>query len=250
MLTYRAYLRLPELLELQSPAGPAPGNDERLFIVVHQAYELWFMLLLDALEETRDRLLAGELHGARRRLARVISLQRLLLTPVELLETMSPSEFAAFRGHLGTASGLQSAQYHEIEYLSGAKDPAYLRRARWLSDGERARLDRRLTEPSVWDGYLVALRSRGLPVGCPEQIAVSIAAAVADERAYGDLSAIAEDLRTYDALAGVWRLRHAQIAERHIGTADGTGGSRGVAYLRGRIDRRYFPVLWQLNPQQ
>jgi tryptophan 2,3-dioxygenase len=246
MLTYRTYLRLQELLQLQSPVGPASGSDERLFIVVHQVHELWFMLLLDALEETRGRLLAGELHGARHRLARVISLQRLLLAQIELLETMSPSEFATFRGHLGTASGLQSAQYHEVEYLSGAKDPAYLRRARWLSDDERARLNSRLAEPSVWDGYLAALRSHGLPADCPEQIAAS----VADERTYGDLWAIAEDLRTYDALAAVWRLRHAQLAERYIGTADGTGGSCGAAYLRDHIDRRYFPLLWRLNPQQ
>jgi tryptophan 2,3-dioxygenase len=250
MLTYRTYLRLPELLELQSPVGPALGNDERMFIVVHQAYELWFMLLLDALEEARGRLLAGELPRARRRLARVISLQRLLLAPVEVLETMSPGEFAAFRGHLGTASGVQSAQYREVEYLSGAKDPAYMRWARWLSDGERARLNRRLAEPSVWDGYLAALESRGLPAGSAKQIAASVAAASADERAYGELWAIAEDLRTYDALAAEWRLRHAQLAERYIGTSDGTGGSSGATYLRNQIDRRYFPVLWQLNPRQ
>jgi tryptophan 2,3-dioxygenase len=250
MLTYRTYLRLPELLELQSPVGSASSRDERLFIVVHQVYELWFMLLLDALEEARGRLLACELPAASRRLARVISLQRLLLTQVELVETMSPSEFAAFRDDLGSASGFQSAQYREVEYLSGAKDPAFLCRARWLSAGERARLDRRLAEPSIWDGYLATLGSRGLPVGSPEQIVASVAATAADERAYGDLWTIAEDLRTYDAMAAAWRLRHAQLAERYIGTADGTGGSRGAAYLRDRIDRRYFPLLWRLNPRQ
>src|SRR5260370_42382158 len=97
MLTYRTYLRLPELLQLQSPIGPASGSDERLFIVVHQAYELWFMLLLDALEETRGRLLAGELHGARRRLARGIALPRPPLAPGGPFCTTAPSELAAFR---------------------------------------------------------------------------------------------------------------------------------------------------------
>lgn len=250
MLTYRTYLRLPELLQLQSPAGSASSSDERLFIVVHQVYELWFMLLLDALEEARGKLLARELPGAGRRLARVISLQRLLITQVELIETMSPSEFAGFRDDLGSASGFQSAQYREVEYLSGARDQAHLCRARWLSAGERARLDRRLAEPSVWDGYLAALQSRGLPVGSPEQIIASVAVTAADERAYGDLWTIAEDLRTYDALAAAWRLRHAQLAERYIGTADGTAGSGGAAYLRDRIDRRYFPLLWRLNPKE
>src|SRR5260370_39906514 len=103
MLTSGTYVRRPEVLQLQSPIGPASGSDERLFIVVHQAYELRFMLLLDALEETRGRLLAGELHGARRRLARVISLQRLLLAPVALFGTMSPAEIPALRGHLCAA---------------------------------------------------------------------------------------------------------------------------------------------------
>jgi len=249
MLTYRTYLRLPELLGLQSPAGPG-STDERLFIVAHQVCELWFMLMLDALEETRGRLLARDLHGARRRLARVVSLQRLQLAQVELLETMSPREFASFRGSLGSASGLQSAQYHEVEYLSGARDPAYLRRAQWLSAGERERLERRLAEPSVWDGYLRALQSRGLAVDSAQQVAASVAATAADESAYGDLWAVAEDLRTYDSLAAVWRLRHAQLAERYIGTAEGTGGSRGAAYLRGQINRRYFPLLGPLDPHE
>jgi tryptophan 2,3-dioxygenase len=250
MLTYRTYLRLPELLRLQSPKGPASHTGERLFIVAHQVYELWFMLMLDALEETRSKLLAVDLLGARRRLARVISLQRLLLAQVELLETMSPREFASFRGNLGSASGLQSAQYREIEYLSGAKDPAYVRRARWLSADEQERLERRLAEPSVWDAFLRALGSRGLAVDAPEQIVTAVAATSADEGAYGDLWTVAEDLRTYDSLAALWRLRHVQLAERYIGSAEGTGGSRGAAYLRERIDRHYFPLLWLLDPEE
>jgi tryptophan 2,3-dioxygenase len=248
MLTYGSYLRLPELLGLQSPVGPAPGSDQRLFIVTHQVYELWFMLLIDALEETRDSLLAADAHTAWRRLARVITLQRLLPEQVELLETMSPREFAGFRGYLGSASGIQSAQHCEIEYLSGVRDPAYLRRARWLSEVERARLERRLAEPSVWDGYLRMMGSRGLRVDSPGQVVASLATVAADEHAYRDLWAIADDLRAYDELAAAWRLRHTQLAERYIGTAEGTGGSRGAAYLRDRIDRRYFPPLWELDP--
>jgi tryptophan 2,3-dioxygenase len=246
MLTYRTYLRLPELLGLQSPVGTASGSDERLFIAIHQIYELWFMLLLDALQEARDRLLAGELPAARLRLARVISVQRLLITQVDVAETMSLAEFSAFRKDLGSASGYESAQYREIEYLSGTKKPEYLHDD-WLSDDERARLGRRLAEPSLWDAYLMALRARGLPAGTPEQVIASVCATAADERAHGDLWTIAEDLRTYDGLAAAWRLRHAQLAERYIGPAKGTGGSRGAAYLHEQVDRRYFPLLWQLE---
>ena len=246
MLTYRTYLRLPELLSLQSPVGAASSSDERLFIAIHQIYELWFMLLLDALQEARERLLAGELPAARLRLARVISVQRQLVTQVDVAETMSLAEFSAFREDLGSASGYESAQYREIEYLSGAKNPEHLH-VDWLSDDERARMDRRLAEPSVWDAYLVALRARGLPADTPEQVIASVSAAAADERAFGDLWSVAEDLRTYDELAAAWRLRHAQLAERFIGTSEGTGGSRGAAYLHDQVDRRYFPLLWQLN---
>lgn len=247
MLTYRTYLRLPELFGLQTPAGPGPGSDETVFIVAHQVCELWFMLLIDALEKTRDGLLAGELECSRRRLARVNSLQRLLLAQTELVETISPADFAAFRQHLGSASGMQSAQYHEIEYLSGAKNPAHLQDD-WLAADERARLAQRLSEPSLWDGFLEALRSRGLPVGSAEQVAASLAATAAGERSCGELWAIAEDLRTYDTMASVWRLRHAQLAARYIVGANGTGGSRGPAYPHKQVDHRYFPLLWQLTP--
>jgi tryptophan 2,3-dioxygenase len=249
MLTYRTYLRLPELLRLQSPVGAASSSDERLFIAVHQIYELWFMLLLDALQEARDRLLAGELPAARLRLARVISVQRQLVTQVDVAETMSLAEFTAFRESLGSASGYESAQYREIEYLSGVKNPEHLH-ADWLCDDERVRMDRRLAEPSVWDAYLAALRARGLPAGTPEQVIASVCAVAADESAFGDLWAIAEDLRTYDGLAASWRLRHAQLAERFIGMAKGTGGSRGAAYLHEQVNRRYFPLLWQLSLKQ
>jgi tryptophan 2,3-dioxygenase len=249
MLTYRSYLHLPELLGLQRPVGAAPGP-ERLFIVVHQVYELWFSVLLETVEAARDALAGDRLREARRQLARAHVTLRLFAGQFELLETLAPQEFAAFRDELGSASGLQSVQYQEIRFLSGAKDPGYLHAARWLGAEERARLQRRLAEPTLWDGYLAAMAAHGLPTGSDEEVLTSLGEIAADRAGDNDLWAVAEDLRTYETLAATWRLRHLQIAARHLGEASGgTGGTAGVDFLRDRVAQRYFPPLWRLKFQ-
>jgi len=247
VLTYRDYLRLPQLLELQRPVGAAP-EPERLFIVVHQVYELWFSVLLETVEAARDALVAGRLREARRQLARAHAALRLFCAQFELLETLAPQEFAAFRDQLGSASGLQSVQYQEVRFLSGAKDPGYLNAARWLTAAERARLERRLNDPSLWDGYLGALAAHGLPTGSDEEILEALAAIAADRDGDNDLWVLAEDLRTFETLAATWRLRHLQIAARHLGElSGGTGGTAGVEFLRDRVGQRYFPLLWRVK---
>ena len=245
MLTYRSYLHLDSLLDLQRPVGPSPASPELLFITVHQVYELWFKMLLGTLEDARDALLDGQIGLARRPLARAHTLQRLCAAQVELLETMTPREFADFRDELGSASGMQSAQHHELEIISAAGDERILR-AGWFSDAERARLARRFAEPTLWDGYLAALDAAGLCTGTEGERADSLEAVAAEKGAGArpDVQSLTEDLRTYDVLGGIWRLRHAQLAERHIGGRPGTGGTAGAAYLRRRVDRCYFPELW------
>ncbi|HEY3871880.1 MAG TPA: tryptophan 2,3-dioxygenase family protein [Actinocrinis sp.] len=246
MLTYGSYLQLDSLLDLQKPVGPEPVSAELLFITVHQVYELWFKLLLDALAAARDELLVGELAAARHPLARAHSLQRLFAEQIELLEKMTPREFAAFRGALERASGMQSVQYREVEILSGADGRKGLPN-HMLTDDERLRLTRRMAEPSLWDGYLAALNASGLCTGTPADVARALQDVVSARGAGGraDVQAVTEDLRTYDALAAAWRLRHFQLAERHLGTQRGTGGTAGAEYLRKRIDRHFFPALWQ-----
>jgi tryptophan 2,3-dioxygenase len=247
MLTYNDYLRVPELLDLQEPVGPEPRS-ERLFIVVHQVYELWFSVLLDTVESARDALLTGRLREARRQLARAHAALRQFVGQFDLLETLSPQEFAAFREKLGSASGLQSVQYQEVQFLSGSKDPDYLYKSRWLTAGERERVQRRLAEPSLWDGYVAALKDYGLPTGSQQQILESLNQLAADQDGDNELWAVAEDLRTYETVAAVWRLKHLQIAVRHLGqVGGGTGGTTGVNFLRTRIERRYFPLLWLLE---
>jgi tryptophan 2,3-dioxygenase len=246
-LTYGGYLRLDELLALQVPQADPPAHDELLFITVHQVYELWFQQLLYELETVRDAMLAGETWRARHLLRRVHAVERLLITQVDILETMTPQDFLEFRANLAPASGFQSVQYRELEFLSGCKDRAFLARFRSISATQRARLERRLAEPSLWDAFLHLLASRGLPAGTDEQILESLRVVAGDRAAHDDLWQLAEGLLTHDELAGLWRARHVVMVERQIGTKSGTGGSTGAPYLRKRVPLRYFPLLWELR---
>jgi tryptophan 2,3-dioxygenase len=246
-LTYGSYLRLPELLAQQQPQVIPPAHDELLFITVHQAYELWFKQLLHELTAARDAMTPGEDWRARQLLQRAHVIERLLVSQVDVLETMTPQDFLTFRSALAPASGFQSVQFRELEFLSGAKDPGFLARFRSLTEAERARLARRLAEPTLWDAYLGLLRARGLPTANDDQILESLVAIARDRARHDDLWQLAEDLLTHDELAGLWRARHVQMVERQIGTKSGTGGSTGAPYLRKRVPLRYYPLLWELR---
>jgi tryptophan 2,3-dioxygenase len=271
LLTYGSYLRLPELLAQQVPQVVPPAHDELLFITVHQAYELWFKQLLHELTAVRDAMLASTARGdgavqadgaglangtgasfretwrARQLLRRVHVIERLLVAQIDVLETMTPQDFLEFRAALAPASGFQSVQFRELEFLSGAKDAGFVARFRAPTDDERARLAARLAEPSLWDAYLDLLASRGLPVGDDKQILATLVGIARDRPHHDDLWQLAEDLLTHDELAGLWRARHVQMVERQIGTKSGTGGSTGAPYLHRRVPMRYYPLLWELR---
>jgi tryptophan 2,3-dioxygenase len=251
LLTYGSYLRLPELLEQQVPQAVPPVHDELLFITVHQAYELWFKQLLHELSAVRDAMLDGpkgrEVWRAQQLLQRSHVIERLLIGQIDVLETMTPQDFGEFRSLLAPASGFQSVQFRELEFLSGAKDPGFVARFRSPTDDERSRLAARLAEPSLWDAYVDLLGSRGLAVGDHEQVLAALVKVAGDRANHDDLWQLAEDLLTHDELAGLWRARHVQMVERQIGTKSGTGGSTGAPYLRRRVPIRYFPLLWELR---
>jgi len=247
LLTYGGYLRLDELLAQQVPQADPPAHDELLFITVHQVYELWFQQMLYELEAVRDAMIAGETWRARHLLRRVHVIERLLIAQVDVLETMTPQDFLEFRANLAPASGFQSVQFRELEFLSGLKDGAFLARFRSISAAQRDRLARRLAEPSLWDAYLHLLAARGLPAGTGQQILESLRVVAGDRAAHDDLWQLAEGLLTHDELAGLWRARHVVMVERQIGTKSGTGGSTGAPYLRKRVPLRYFPLLWELR---
>ena len=256
LLTYGRYLRLPELLAQQVQLADPPVHDELLFIIVHQTYELWFSELLHELTAIRDAMLAatgpaGEKDRpvwlARQLLRRVHVIERLLISQVDVLETMTPQDFGEFRSLLAPASGFQSVQFRELEFLSGAKDAAFVGRFRSLTDAEQARLAARLAEPTLWDAFVDLLAFRGLAVGTDKEILASLITVARDRQHRDDLWELAEDLLTHDELAALWRARHVQMVERQIGTKSGTGGSTGAPYLHGRVPLRYYPLLWELR---
>jgi tryptophan 2,3-dioxygenase len=247
LLTYGEYLQLGGLLEAQSPESDPPAHDELLFITIHQVYELWFKLLLHELTDARDRMLAGETYLPRLRLERCISIERVLVGQVDVIDTMTPQEFLAFRNKLAPASGFQSSQFREIEFLSGLKDEGFLRRFRGLSEVERARLGRRLTEPSLWDAFLATVRRAGFETKTIEDRFSAYLRIARDREQFGPLWDLAEALVAHDQAWSLWRARHVLMAERQIGTKRGTGGSAGGAYLRSRIELRFYPELWELR---
>ena len=260
LLTYGSYLRLPQLLGAQHLESDPPAHDELLFITIHQVYELWFQQLLHETEAVRDALLGTAEHPdganpeggtrlwwARHLMNRVHVIERVLVQQIDVLETMTPQDFLEFRQRLAPASGFQSVQFRELEFLSGAKDEGYVGRFKGLTEEEQARLHRRLAEPSLWDAFTLLLAARGLDTVDDEALTSSLRTVAHDRSTYGDLWAMAEALILHDELAAAWRARHVVMVERMIGSKTGTGGSTGSTYLRSRLQLKYYPLLWDLR---
>jgi tryptophan 2,3-dioxygenase len=226
---------VPELLQLQERLSRE--HDELLFIVAHQVYELWFKVILFELEAARDRIDADDIFFARHYLHRVHVIERLLIEQIEVLETMSPQDFLAFRSELAPASGFQSVQFREVEFLSGLKDRKYLQRLE-ASPEEIKRLRKRLDDPSVDDAFQALLGRRGSP---------PLLDVFRDRQRYGDLFDLCEALLDHDESFASWRARHVLMVERQIGGKTGTGGSSGAQYLRTTLGKRFYPELWDVR---
>ena len=246
-LTYGSYLQLTTLLSAQHLKAHPSAHDELLFITIHQAYELWFQQLLYEACTARDAIAAGEVWLAQHLLNRMHVIERVLVEQVDILETMTPQDFLKFREMLAPASGFQSVQFRELEFLSGAKDPSFVARFRGLTDDEASRLQRRLDEPSLWDVFVDFLADRGLPAGSDDELTASLRTVAHDRGSYAEIWQLAEALLQHDELAAGWRARHVTMVERMIGRKTGTGGSSGATYLRSRLDLRYYPLLWDLR---
>ena len=236
-LSYGTYLKVPELLRLQQ--GLSAEHDELLFIVAHQVYELWFKVVLFELEAARDRIDADDIFFARHHLKRVYVVEKLLVEQIDVLETMSPQDFLAFRSKLAPASGFQSVQFREIEFLSGLKEAKYVARLE-ATDEEMSRLRKRLEEPTLDDAFRALLQRRGSP---------SLLDVFRDRERYGDLFDLCEALLDHDETFALWRARHVLMVERQIGSKTGTGGSTGAQYLRSTLSKRFYPELWDVRSQ-
>ena len=257
-VTYSSYLKLDELLALQQPLSDGPEHDEMLFIVIHQVYELWFKEVVHELDFLAGALRRGDAARAQHTLKRVLTILKVLVQQIDVLETMTPLEFLSFRERLESGSGFQSFQFRELEFVLGWKRPATLER---YQPGTRARaqLERRLAEPTLWDAFLRYLGTRGhavpadalgrdvrMPVApMPALHPLLLALYRNDAEARG----VCERLVDLDEGLMEWRYRHVKMVERTIGTRRGTGGSAGADYLKTTLDQPLFPDLWQIRTE-
>ncbi len=251
-VTYRSYLRLPELLAVQTPRSGV--HDELLFVTIHQASELWMKLCLHELGEARRRIAADDLQPALKMMARVSRIQAQLIQSWEVLATMTPADYATMRGSLGTSSGFQSDQYRQLEFVMGNRNAAMI--AIFDEADVRERLEDELRRPSLYDEALRLLARRGLPIpadrldrdvaisaGSSPEVEACWATVYGDPHRYWDLYELAEKLVDLEYHLQLWRFSHLKTVERVIGFKTGTGGTPGVPYLAKVVEQRFFPEL-------
>ena len=245
-LTYNDYLKVPELLALQVPQSDPAHHDEMLFIIIHQAYELWFKLMIHELEFAKEFMGKANVLRARHFVHRCVEILKVLVKQIHILETMEPAEFLRFRDKLNPASGFQSMQFREIEFMVGLKERRYLMFFKSRPDLV-AKLEKRLNEPDLSDAFYGMLKKLGHKVETPEESLATLK--VIYEKPDGNIALylLAESLIEFDQYLGLWREHHVGVVERIIGAKTGTGGSSGVNYLRSTLGKRAFPLLWEVR---
>ncbi len=256
-LSYNKYLKVPDLIGLQECLSDPSHHDELLFITIHQAYELWFKQILHELDAAMVTMNKDRLAAAAHTMRRVVEIEKLLITQIHILETMTPISFLGFRDQLNPASGFQSMQFREIEFASGHKQENILNEFR-EDEFAYPRLRKRFEAPSLGDVFYAALRNRGLDAPASDEVIDEQerkvrygqrAQAVLEilthfEKRYEEFQ-LAEALLEHDEYFSLWRSHHIKMVERMVGTKRGTGGSEGVGYLRTTLDKKFFPELWE-----
>ena len=255
-VTYTNYLKLDELLALQRPLSPGPEHDELLFIVIHQVYELWFKELLHELDYLSTRLVEGDTPRAQHTLKRILTVLKVLVSQIDVLETMTPLEFRSFRDRLESGSGFQSRQFRELEMVLGRRHRGAVEHYP-ADSADRTRLEARFAAPSLWDAFLryLARMAHDVPAGALERdVRQPIVASPDVQRIllhiyHHDAAAAGVCERLVDLDEGVqeWRYRHVKMVQRTIGTKHGTGGSLGAEYLLTTLNQPAFPDLWAIR---
>jgi tryptophan 2,3-dioxygenase len=258
MPSYAEYLKVKELLALQCPLSEGPEHDEMLFIVIHQVYELWFKEILHELDHLNELLARNEGARARQTLKRILTILKVMVAQLDILETMTPLEFLSFRDRLESGSGFQSHQFRELEFALGWKDPKAMERYPAGSEARR-QLERRLKSGSLWDFFLHHLASGGVPVprtdlerDVTRRVESSPAlreVLIAVYRSQPALAELCERLVDLDEGLMEWRYRHVKMVQRTIGTRRGTGGSVGADYLLKTLNQPLFPDLWAIRTE-
>ncbi len=255
-VTYGSYLAVDELLELQRPRSEGPEHDEMLFIVIHQVYELWFKQVLHEIDHVIVLLEARDPFRAQHSLKRILTILKVLVAQLDILETMTPLEFQSFRQRLEAASGFQSDQFRQLEFVLGNKSAAAIGR---FADGSRARtaLSSRFHAPTLWDAFLKYLSLEGYPIP-PALLARDVTGRIEPSpelqttliqlyRHDPKHAEMCERLVDLDEGLQEWRYRHVKMVQRTIGAKAGTGGSSGAQYLATTLMTPIFPDLWEIR---
>ena len=253
-LTYSSYLAVDDLLKLQKPLSEGPEHDEMLFIIIHQTYELWFKQLIHEFQQAQRALENGNTHYALSILGRIRTIMKVCVAQVDILETMTPLQFNAFRGYLSSSSGFQSSQFRKVEAILGRRDS---RMAGHLPPDMQAEIAEISSRNSIWDSFLEYLGKRGysLPtdvVNRDKSVAYVSNPAVQDvllkvHQTDPESAMVSERLVDIDEGIQEWRYRHVKMVERTIGHKMGTGGSSGVDYLASTLFNPVFKDLWEIR---
>jgi tryptophan 2,3-dioxygenase len=243
-LSYNKYLKVPELLQLQDTLSDPKSHDELLFIIIHQTYELWFKQILHEADATLQWLAEGRTFRANHSLRAIVGIEKVLVTQIHILETMAQIGFLEFRDKLNPASGFQSMQFRELEYISGLKDEAIL--ASFKGDEyAHSRLAERFSQSSLADAFWGLLTRSGFDCTDHEKKVAAIVEILTVPEKHADLFVMQDLLIEHDENIALWRSHHVLMVERMLGMKPGTGGSEGVGYLAKTLSKKFFPELWE-----
>lgn len=248
LLSYNKYLRVPELLELQTTLSDPVSHDELLFIIIHQTYELWFKQILHEIDATIKWLDEGRAFRVNHSLRAVIGIEKVLVMQIHILESMAQIGFLEFRDKLNPASGFQSMQFRELEFVSGQKDERVL--AQFKNDEYALKkLTVRFEQPTLGDAFWALLGREGFATSTHEERVQSIVKILTHPEEHGNLFIMQDLLIEHDENFGLWRHHHVLMVERMLGMKPGTGGSAGVGYLMTTLTKKFFPELWEARTQ-
>lgn len=254
-ITYTSYLKIDELLELQQLKSDPAEHDEVLFIIIHQTYELWFKQVLHEMDKLRRDLSAGNTWAVIKTMRRILTILKIMVAQVDILETMTPLEFNSFRNFLGQSSGFQSLQFREIEILCGLRLPLMLSAHKDVPRHIEI-LEQRFKEPTLWECFAEYLALQGYHIKAERENERGLLYNPSEEnqkvlveviRNQPEAALVCELLLDFDEGWQEWRYRHVKMVERTIGTKMGTGGSDGAKYLHKTLNQAIFPDLWAMR---
>jgi len=243
-LSYNKYLKVPELLDLQKTLSEPTSHDELLFIIIHQTYELWFKQILHEIDATIKWLNEGRMFRANHSLRAVIGIEKVLVTQIHILESMAQIGFLEFRDKLNPASGFQSMQFRELEFVSGQKNENILEHFK-SDEYAYKRLSERYADPSLSEAFWALVSRSGLTADTHEDRVDAIVEILSYPEKHADLFNMQDLLIEHDENIALWRYHHVLMVERMLGMKRGTGGSEGAGYLMKTIGIKFFPEIWE-----